>query len=131
MTQALAKYWTFVQRITESLSKPGVQKHLGAAYKPLFEASLRFFEVSHCCCERESQRQANMYLLKESSEKLITTIASELDEEEAHHKEKSPWDMSLNDAEEEEVYQTEGQFVSSCYSPIMPLTTPRNPACLD
>lgn len=46
ITQALEKYWTFVRRVTESLSKPGVQKFLGPAYKPLFDASLRFFEVS-------------------------------------------------------------------------------------
>lgn len=49
--------------------------------------------------------------LQESSEKLITTIASELDPEEEHHKEKSPWDMSANDADEEETYQTEGKII--------------------
>jgi len=56
----------------------------------------------------ENDYERLIHLLKESSEKLITAIASELDEEEAHHKEKSPWDMSSNDGEEEEVYQTEG-----------------------
>jgi hypothetical protein len=46
---------------------------------------------------------------KETSDKLITAIASDLDPEEEHHKEKSPWDMSSNDDEEEETYQTEGK----------------------
>ena len=44
--QALARYQAFVSRITDSLTKPGVKKHLGAAYKPLFEANLSAFEVS-------------------------------------------------------------------------------------
>jgi hypothetical protein len=44
--QALARYQAFVSRITDSLAKPGVKKHLGAAYKPLFEANLSAFEVS-------------------------------------------------------------------------------------
>lgn len=49
--------------------------------------------------------------IKESSEKLATTIASELDPEEEHHKEKSPWDMSATN-EDEEIYQTEGKLVN-------------------
>jgi hypothetical protein len=44
--QALARYQAFVSRITDSLAKPGVKKHLGAASKPLFEANLSAFEVS-------------------------------------------------------------------------------------
>lgn len=67
---------------------------------------------------------------KESSEKLITTIASELDPEEAHHKEKSPWDMIANN-DKDETYQTEGKpFYSTRF--IQHILTPsRNSSCLD
>jgi len=44
--QALTKYWSFTRGITDSLSKPGVKKHLGPVYKPLFELNLKTFEVS-------------------------------------------------------------------------------------
>jgi hypothetical protein len=61
---------------------------------------------------------------QETSEKLITTIASDLDPEEEHHKEKSPWDMSpSNDDEEEETYQTEGKhFIIPRHREITSLT---------
>ena len=45
-SQALHKYWTLIRGITDSLSKPGVKKHLGPVYKPLFELNLKAFEVS-------------------------------------------------------------------------------------
>ena len=83
---ALARYQAFVSRITDSLTKPGVKKHLGAAYKPLFEANLSAFE--------------------ETSKKLIEAIGDDLDEEEEHRKPKNAWDMSSNNGDEK-FFQTE------------------------
>lgn len=68
--------------------------------------------------------------MKEASEKLITTIASELDPEEPHQKEKSPWDMIASN-DKEETYQTEGEIVYADSHIHLVLTRNRNPSCLD
>jgi len=60
----------------------------------------------------------------------VTTIASELDPEEEHHKEKSPWDMSATD-DDEETYQTEGKLLGSMLHNCIVLTSPRNSARMD
>jgi hypothetical protein len=109
-SQALTKYWSFIRGITDSLSKPGVKKNLGPVYKPLFELNLKTFEVSpHPHSSRIIKKQSTNPS-QESSEKFATTIASDLDPEEEHQKEKSPWDLSAATNEDEETYQTEGEL---------------------
>ena len=68
--------------------------------------------------------------IQESSEKFATTIASELDPEEEHQKEKSPWDMSASN-EDEETYQTEGKLGHLPPNERIILTSNRNFARMD
>lgn len=72
--QALARYQAFVSRVTDSLAKPGVKKHLGAAYKPLFEANLSAFEVSSIPQPSPNKKHPHR----------LTTIPTPGDQQETH-----------------------------------------------